>query len=97
MAANISYSFQRHGKILSPVIDHLAKQSKAYELPRSTRIALTEVLIVKARLGSSQYNRHALNKAIEILGDVIPDHIQVSIALRQSIFTRLEGAYHSSK
>lgn len=97
MATDSSYSFQRHGKILSPVIDHLAKQSKAWELPRSTIIELAEVLVAKARLGSSQYNRQALDEAIEMLGDDIPDHVQASIALRRSIFARLDGAYHSSE
>ncbi|OQD73137.1 hypothetical protein PENANT_c216G03004 [Penicillium antarcticum] len=95
--STLEASFHRHGKILSPVIDHLVKESKAYELPRTTRIALAEVFVAKARLGSSQYNRQALNEAIEILGDDIPDFIQASIALRRSILARLDGAYHSSE
>ncbi|KAJ5742599.1 uncharacterized protein N7511_011331 [Penicillium nucicola] len=90
-------NFQKHGTHLVHVIDHLFQQSKAYDLPPSIKLALSEVLVAKARLRRVQCPQQALNQATDLLGDAAPDHIQASIALRRSIIARLEGSYHKSE
>lgn len=61
------------------------------------KLALSEVLIAKARLRRVQCPQQALDDATGLLGDAAPDHIHASIALRRSVVARLEGSYQKSE
>ncbi|KAJ6126185.1 hypothetical protein N7471_010678 [Penicillium samsonianum] len=77
--------------------DPALEENKPYDLPRSIKLALSEVLVAKARLRRVQYPQQALDEATHLLGDAAPDHIQASIALRRSVIARLEGSFHKSE
>lgn len=75
----------------------MTTQSKAFDLPSPTKVALAEVLVAKSRLGKSYVHQQALDAVIKLLGEKTPDHILAMIAVRKSILARLRGDYRESE
>ncbi|KAJ5873641.1 uncharacterized protein N7473_013200 [Penicillium subrubescens] len=92
-------SFWKDGRVLTPIVDQLYNVRKPNKLPlsNSTKLELAEVLIARARLGSSLLHMELLDNAVKLLGDQIPCHLQVSIILRRSQIARLQGDFSLSE